>query len=147
MILIGLKSEAISNRFVPTIHFLRKEKDPLIRGLRSNRLANATRSRLSSWIAWLYISGGWSDTVRSSRLNLVRVADLFVATVVHAAYGTACVAAPVRNMTRAGGALATSVTWFANIARAMNAIVHSSQNVWSPSLSASASCKSQQQAG
>ena len=42
---------------------------------------------------------------------------------------------------------ASAVAWFANIAYAMDAIVQSCQNVWSPSLSACASCKSQQQAG
>ncbi len=147
MILIGLKSEAKSNRFVPTIHFLRKEKVPLVRWLRSNRLADATRSRLSSCIAWRHIGRGWSDAVWSSRLNFVRVADLFVATVIHAAYGTAGVASTVCYRTSPDSIATISVTCFTNIARAMNAIVHSSQNVWSPSLSASASCKSQQQAG
>ena len=55
---------------------------------------------------------------------------MLVAAVVHAAYGTARVAATFRNKTRASSALATSVTWLANIAHAMNAIAHSSKNVW-----------------
>ena len=127
--------------------FCERSKDALVRWLRSNRLADATRRRLSSCIAWLRIDRGWTDGVRSSRLNFVRVADLFVATVIHAAYGTACVAATVCSMTSAGSALATSVTWFANSASAMNAIVQSRKNVRLPSRSASASCNCQQQAG
>ncbi len=43
--------------------------------------------------------------------------------------------------------LAPSITWFAYIAGSVKAVVESSQDVWSPSLSACASSESQQQAG
>ena len=89
--------------------------------------------------------GRTTRRVRNSARNLVGIADLFVPTKIGATDRTATFAATRCN--RCDFMAATCIAWCSDVAYTVNAIVESCQKVGSPSLTACASCESQQQAG
>lgn len=107
--------------FLPTNYFLCKATEPgLIRSSGCNRLHAS-----GLWLCKRLILRGRRRSVLSPNGNFIRVANLLISTVADVARRTAGSATTACNGSSHRCPLTTCVARFANIANAVNAIVHS----------------------